>query len=224
MIRADSIYHQFGGREILRDVALSLQRGEVVGLLGANGAGKTLLLRTLFGQFRPQHAFISVDGHQVRIPYRVPGLINYCPQPILCPPDLTLQRILELHGLDISEFLSRYSRFSNQLTQRMHTLPWRLLEALIVLEMPTRFTVLDEPYAGLDPLSVELVQEAIQRQRPAKGILLTDHHYEDVLATSDRNYLLTDGYLRPVADRDELFELGYLPPPLPPPPFNVDIS
>ncbi len=78
----------------------------------------------------------------------------------------------------------------------MSRLNWRLFETLVLLEVPTRFTLLDEPYAGLSPLSVEHVQGAILRNRLSKGILMTDHSHREVLTISDRNYVLAEGALR----------------------------
>ncbi|WP_420459380.1 ATP-binding cassette domain-containing protein [Neolewinella sp.] len=196
MIAADSIRHSFGDREVLRDVALTLQQGEVVGLFGLNGAGKSVLLQILFGQLRARHVFISVDGRRVRVPYRIPGLITFRSQGRIFPHHLTVEYVLRLHRVEESAFYTRYPEFAGTEHYRMSRLNWRLFETLVLLEVPTRFTLLDEPYAGLSPLSVEHVQGAILRNRLSKGILMTDHSHREVLTISDRNYVLAEGALR----------------------------
>ena len=211
MIRADSIRHAFGGREILRDVALSLRQGEVVGLFGANGSGKSVLLRILFGQLRADHAYLSVDDIQLSVPYRVPGLINFRPQGQTFPRHLTVGRLLQFHQLEETVFFADYPTFASKTQNTMSSVNWRLFEPLVLLEVPTRFTLLDEPFAGLAPLTVELVQETILKKRSDKGILLTGHGYREVLAVADRSYLVSDGVLRSASSEEELAALGYTP-------------
>jgi lipopolysaccharide export system ATP-binding protein len=74
----------------------------------------------------------------------------------------------------------------------------RLFHALLLLAAPTRFTFLDEPFAGLDPLGVDYLQAAIRRAGQRKGMLITDHDYRAVRAVTERIYLLGGGSVEPL--------------------------
>ena len=217
MLTADSVRYTRNGRTVLRDVALQLAKGEAVGLLGLNGSGKSTLLRLLQrGADRYGQLHLRVDGRPFIRPYRVPGLINAQSQHVGFPSSLSLSRVLSLHELDTTEFIHRYPEFAQLLSYKMGSVritppQQRRLAPLLVLETATRFTLLDEPFGGLSPISVEGLQATVLRRKAAKGILIADHRYEDLLAVTDRNYLLMDGGLRSFTRREELAAMGYLP-------------
>ena len=224
MLVADSIRCTYDHQIILRDVALRIAPGEVVGLLGRNGTGKSTLLRLLHGTATTGQAHLRVDGQHTPHPYRVPGLLNAQEQTAALPGTLRLGRVLELYGIDVDTFLANYPEYATRRDCRLNDGRFsyasrRKLAALAALEAPTRFTLLDEPFSGLAPLSVEQLQDTIRRKVTTKGILLTDQHYRCLLTVTDRNYLLADGALRSFDAMEELIALGYLPP-LPPSRFR----
>ncbi|WP_116126579.1 ATP-binding cassette domain-containing protein [Lewinella sp. IMCC34183] len=214
MLRADSIRLSYRRRPVLRDVCLRVAPGEVVGLLGRNGSGKSSLLRILTGLQRPDYAFLEVDGRRLRLPYREDGLINLLDQAGTHPHALTLACLLMAYGLESATWLDRYPDFDHPLDVRFGTLSAgqrRLFGCRLVLNAATRYTLLDEPFAGLSPHMIDAVLTDIRRLRKHKGILLTDQHYARVLEMADRRYCLIDGNLRPFKTEDELRILGYLP-------------
>jgi ABC-type multidrug transport system ATPase subunit len=198
---ADSIRLAFGTREILNDVALRLPEPGVTGLLGLNGCGKTSLLHILYGDLRPQYGYISVDGQRTPRPCRKPGLVNMCGQQTRLPGLFSAGRLLSLYGIDRGAFWAEHADRRQDFEVGIRDGNWtkaRLFHALLLLAAPTRFTFLDEPFAGLDPLGVDYLQAAIRRAGQRKGMLITDHDYRAVRAVTERIYLLGGGSVEPL--------------------------
>ena len=214
MILAESIRLSFGKREIIRDATLRVAEGEIVGLLGRNGVGKSCLYRILLGELRAEYATITVDGAYCRRPFAVSGLINYLPQQSVHPRDVRISTILSLYGTTLAEVRQHLPDLRIDTANRFGSLSGgegRLLELYLILLMPTRFTLLDEPFTGLSPLATELATHLITELGARKGILISDHQYRHLLTMTDRNYLLANLYLQPFRTEEELPALGYLP-------------
>jgi len=213
-----------GGRPLVRDVSLNLEPGEVIGLLGPNGAGKTTTFNLVIGLLRPDSGQVLMDGHPVAalsMPERARLGIGYLPQEPSVFRQLTVRENLELvlaqsglvsgqsrdrlHQL-IDEFhLQRFlDRKGYQLSggERRRT---EVARALAVgLEGP-RYLLLDEPFAGVDPLAVADLQALIQSLRErGMGILITDHNVRETLSITDRAYILTDGTILASGRSDEV--------------------
>jgi len=215
MITGEAIRLSFGQREVLRDAVLSVAQGEVVGLFGRNGTGKSCLFRILLGELPADYASIAVDGSHVNRSFRVPGLVNYMPQRPVQPPQLRMSKLLHLYGTTPALLCRQLPHFRELLDQdlRFGQLSGgnrRILELYLLLQMPTRFTFLDEPFAGLAPLLVERAITLIRSARDRKGLLISSHDYHTLLATTDRNYLLHHMRLQPFTSLRELRDLGYL--------------
>lgn len=202
-----------GGRPLVRDVSLTLEPGEVIGLLGPNGAGKTTTFNLVIGLLRPDTGQVLMDGHPVAalsMPDRARLGIGYLPQEPSVFRQLSvrenLQLVLAQSGLSSAQARDRL----HQLIDEFHLQPFvdrkgyqlsggerrrtEVARALAVgLEGP-RYLLLDEPFAGVDPLAVADLQALIHSLRErGMGILITDHNVRETLAITDRAYILTDG-------------------------------
>jgi lipopolysaccharide export system ATP-binding protein len=201
------------GRPVVREVSLELKPGEVVGLLGPNGAGKTTTFHLITGLLRPDGGQISLDSLPVQhlpMPGRARLGIGYLPQePSVfrqlsvrdnlalalqasgTPAAVRRQRLEQL----ISEF--RLAPFAHRKGFQLSGGERRRCEvarALAVGPKGPRYLLLDEPFAGVDPMAVADLQELVGtlRQR-GMGVLITDHNVRETLAITDRAYILTDG-------------------------------
>lgn len=209
----DRVAITLGGRPLVRDVCLELHPGEVVGLLGPNGAGKTTTFGLVTGLLRPDDGDVFLDGQSVReLPmYKRARLgIGYLPQEPSVFRQLSVRDNLRLalqeSGLQgqalqqrmedlIREFhLSGFQqRLGIQLSggERRRT---EVARALAVGPLGPRYLLLDEPFAGVDPLAVADLQSLIGELRDrGMGLLITDHNVRETLAITDRAYILTDG-------------------------------
>jgi len=212
-ILLDSVYLSFGRNDVLRGAHLRLKKGEVTGMLGRNGTGKSCLLKILTGQLRPENVYIGIDGVFAKDLYAVPGLINYLPQFSCHPNGLRLRKICSLYGVDTTDFMAEHSHLFPEENARFGDLSGgtkRLFEILLLLAADTHFTLLDEPFSHIMPIHLEYVREAIRRSAKHKGVLVTDHKYQHVLDLADTLYLIYQGTSRIIDGREDLVRYGYI--------------
>jgi lipopolysaccharide export system ATP-binding protein len=215
VLEADGIRIEFGGRQVLGSIYLRVQTGQIVGLLGRNGSGKSVLLQTIFGARAVADASVRVNGRHVVPAFRQPGLLNYLPQEPLLPPSLTLARAARLLGVDMVAATARFPELRPQFDKRLGELSGgsaRLVQALLLLHANTAFSLFDEPFSGVMPVHVETLAEEMQHLKSRKGLLITDHRYAEVLPICDVVYLLHQGRLLQLAGdvREQLRDYGYL--------------
>ncbi|MAI78675.1 MAG: LPS export ABC transporter ATP-binding protein [Deltaproteobacteria bacterium] len=210
ILQAEGLSRRFGRREVVQDVNLSLAPGEVVGLLGPNGAGKTTIFRMLSGNLRPSRGVVRLKGEDVTgLPLfkRARKGLTYLPQEISIFSRLTVrQNILAILEAVVPSKKERSVRLEvlleelglqDKASQRAGSLSGgerRRLEITLALILDPSFMLLDEPLAGVDPITVVDVQEII-RQLKARGIgiMITDHNVRETLLICDRAYILNEG-------------------------------
>ena len=204
-----------GGRPLVDDVSLELHRGEVVGLLGPNGAGKTTTFNLVTGLLRPDHGDVVLDGASVSslsMPVRARLGIGYLPQEASVFRQLTVRDNLRLALAESGTPAHRRRDRLDQLIDDFHLAPFQhrrgyqlsggerrrceVARALAVGESGPRYLLLDEPFAGVDPLAVADLQDLISDLRDrGMGVLITDHNVRETLAITNRAYILTEGSL-----------------------------
>ncbi len=210
VLRGERLYKTYGKRPVLRDVSIEVRGGEVVGLLGPNGAGKTTTFSIIVGILRPDQGVVRYNGENITtlpMHLRARRGITYLPQEPSVFRKLTVEEnvmaVLETLELTTAERRTRLVQLLGELHimhlahQRAESLSGgerRRVEITRALVMSPSFMLLDEPFAGIDPLSVNDIQEIIaQLRNRGIGILLTDHNAQETLRICDRAYLLTDG-------------------------------
>ncbi|MGA0557117.1 ATP-binding cassette domain-containing protein [Larkinella sp. VNQ87] len=214
-LEADGIWLQFGERKILQSVYVRIQAGQITGLLGRNGCGKSCLLKSIMGLMPVETRSVRVDGHYVEKPYQQPGLIRYLPQHPFVPPSLTIRTAFEWYGVDMNELFGEYPTLEKLKNRRMSQLSGgekRLAEMLLILKSDSAFVLLDEPFSQLMPVQIEQLQATIRQEARRKGILVSDHRYRSVLDLSDTVYFLNAGgrTIRLADPMQNLRDMGYI--------------
>ena len=210
MLEADSINLSFGSRKILSNVYLQCKIGNVVGIIGRNGSGKSSLMKLIFGTLRGENQSIRVNKQYVDELFKRPGMINYLPQDSFLMNYLTVKQVSRI--FDAGEILN-IEIFKIHINSRIGELSGglkKLVEILTMLYTPSKFVLLDEPFSFLSPVLVEEVSTHIKIQSRKKGIVLTDHQYQSVWDVANLNYVLYDGILREIHQKVELERYGYL--------------
>ena len=200
----------YNGRPVVDGVEISVGRGEIVGLLGPNGAGKTTTFAMMVGYVRPDGGRITLDGRDITdMPmYQRARLgIGYLAQEPSIFRKLTVEQnimaVLETLDLSRAERRHRLDLLLNELgithlaRQRAFTLSGgekRRLEITRALVTNPQLILLDEPFSGIDPITVFEAQEIIRElRRRGLGILLTDHNVRETLEITDRAYIMAEG-------------------------------
>jgi ABC-type multidrug transport system ATPase subunit len=192
-LEADSMWLEYNGRKILQSIYLKIETGKVTGLLGRNGSGKSSLLRMIFGTQRGESQSVRVDKRYVSHPYLEKNLIRYLPQHNFVPHHITLKQCCELYDIPVEEMISHFPELKLNVKERTGNLSggkMRLVETLLILLSPVPFVLLDEPFTHLSPVVVEQLAGMINDQKMHKGIVLSDHMYQQVLDLSDDLYAI----------------------------------
>ncbi|MFP6893541.1 MAG: LPS export ABC transporter ATP-binding protein [Opitutales bacterium] len=221
ILQAKNLEKRYGRRDVVRGVDLYANGGEVVGLLGPNGAGKTTTFSMVAGLVRPSGGSISLNGKDItKEPTHKRALlgIGYLPQEASTFRKLTVEQnvraiaeTLPLERKEIDDLVKERLaelKLEKLADQKAYTLSGgerRRLEITRALVLSPKFLLLDEPFSGVDPISVSEVQKIIRTLRDKGiGIFLTDHNVRETLLSVDRAYLLHDGRVLASGDADTL--------------------
>ena len=197
-------------RTVVSDVSLAVESGEVVGLLGPNGAGKTTCFYMILGLVPIDQGSVTLDGRDVtHLPiYRRSRLgLSYLPQEASIFRRLTvaqtIQAVVELQGVGAEEMEARLENLLDDLhIGHLRASPAvslsggerRRVEIARALASSPRFILLDEPFAGIDPIAVIDIQQIIRfLKERGIGVLITDHNVRETLGICDHAYIINQG-------------------------------
>ncbi|MBL8563569.1 MAG: LPS export ABC transporter ATP-binding protein [Gemmobacter sp.] len=210
-------------RPVIRDVTLSLARGEVVALLGPNGSGKTTCFYSIAGLVTPEGGQVVIDGKDVTaLPmYRRARLgVGYLPQEMSIFRGLSVEdnilAVLEIRERDSHKRRERLeellSEFSITHLRRAPALALsggerRRVEIARCLAAEPSYLLLDEPFAGVDPIAVGEIRHLVQDLKSrGLGVLITDHNVRETLEIVDRAYILHDGHVLMSGTTEEIVQ------------------
>jgi lipopolysaccharide export system ATP-binding protein len=211
-LAAKGLYKSFGGRPVVNNVGFSVKGGEVVGLLGPNGAGKTTSFYMVVGLLKPEGGEVFLGDENIThapMYMRARKGITYLPQEPSVFRKLTVEEnllaILETLGIDAKERNKRLEILLDELDleplrkNMAYSLSGgerRRLEITRALVISPRFMLLDEPFAGIDPLAVIDIKRIIhQLKSRGIGILISDHNVRETLKVCDKAYIIADGQI-----------------------------
>jgi ABC-type multidrug transport system ATPase subunit len=214
ILEVDSVQKQYNGKIILSDVYLKCETGTVLGLLGRNGSGKSTLLKIIFGIEPADFKFVRVGGKVLSKTSELLKEISYLPQDSFIPNSFSVQKTIQLciAKENVKDFCAD-TMIQSMLGKKIKHLSGgelRYLEIKLILNNDSKFVLLDEPYNGLSPIMIENINALITTMSVKKGILITDHNYENVIQISTKLALMKDGKMHHLKDRNELIEKGYL--------------
>lgn len=221
VLRADNLFKKYKNRTVVNDVSIQVEQGEIVGLLGPNGAGKTTSFYMIVGLIKPNSGKIFLEKENITslAMYKRAKLgIGYLAQEPSVFRSLTVEEnllaVLELSKMTkkeqyakmeelLDEFSINHVRKSKGVVlsggERRRT------EIARALAVDPKFVLLDEPFAGVDPIAVEEIQMIVARLKNKNiGILITDHNVNETLSITDRAYLMFEGKLLKAGSAEEL--------------------
>ncbi len=222
-LSAENLQKTYGRRRVVDDVSLSVNEGEVVGLLGANGAGKTTTFYMMTGLEATESGKITLnDADVTKLPMYLRARlgVGYLPQ----EPSIFRRMSAEQNILAVLETLKmpRQKRFERleELLEEFHIThvrktrgdslsggERRRVEIARCLATNPQFILLDEPFAGIDPIAIDDIREIILYLRNRGiGILITDHNVRETLGVTDRAYIMAEGKIFRTGKPNELVE------------------
>lgn len=213
ILEADSILLEFGLKRVLTDIYMRFEEGNITGILGRNGAGKSCLLKIIFGSLEAQNSNIRFNGVSLQNPFQHSDRIRYMPQFSFIPNNLRLTKVFKLFGVDPEMFAGDFPEITNNLESRFKTFSFgqkRLIETYLILKSKSDFILLDEPFSYLMPLNIEKLKGIIQVEKKHKGIVITDHLYRELTGITDVLYLISDGKSHQIKHQKELQLYGYV--------------
>jgi len=217
----EQIRKTYRNRSVVDGVSIEVSQGEIVGLLGPNGAGKTTSFYMIVGLVRPDEGKVFLDGTDItKLPmYKRAQLgIGYLPQEVSVFRKLSVEdnilAILEMTDLSkaqreekLEKLLSEFSlnHVRTNLGNRLSGGEKRRTEIARALATDPKFVLLDEPFAGVDPIAVEDIQSIVSDLKKRNiGVLITDHNVQETLSITDRAYLLFEGKILKSGSAEDL--------------------
>jgi lipopolysaccharide export system ATP-binding protein len=210
LLKATGLKKRYKARTVVQDVGFEVGSGEVVGLLGPNGAGKTTCFYMIVGLIRADDGEIRLDGVDLtHLPVHARARLglSYLPQEMSVFRKLSVadnvRAVLELQGLSRAEVESRLGELLEELgiahlrdniSVSLSGGERRRCEIARALASNPRLILLDEPFAGVDPIAVLDIQKIIHYLRERGiGVLITDHNVRETLGICDRAYIISEG-------------------------------
>ena len=214
ILDVDSVQKHYNEKIIISDVYLKCHTGEIIGILGRNGSGKSTLLKIIFGIEAADFKFVRVNGVVKSKTSDLLNEISYLPQENFIPNSFSVKKtiLLSLAKDKIQDFCAD-EMIQSILAKKIKHLSGgelRYLEIKLILNNASKFVLLDEPYNGLSPIMIDKVNDLITKMSAVKGIIITDHNYENVIKVSTKLALMKEGKLHHIKDKNELVEKGYL--------------
>ena len=220
-LEAKNIVKKYRSRTVVNDVSFEVNQGEIVGLLGPNGAGKTTSFYTVVGLIRPYSGEVLLDGQSIQkmaMFKRAQLGIGYLAQEASVFRKLSVEDnikgVLEMTKLSKTEQSARLEELLEEFgLTRIRATRGDLLsggerrrtEIARALATKPKFILLDEPFAGVDPIAVEDIQSIVAGLKKKNiGILITDHNVQETLAITDRTYLMFEGKILKSGTAEEL--------------------
>ena len=220
-LRTENLVKKYRNREVVSDVSIELEQGEIVGLLGPNGAGKTTSFYMIVGLITPNSGKIFIEDEEITkepVYKRARKGIGYLAQEASVFRKLSVEdnilAVLEMtnHPKEfqkekVEELIAEFGleKIRKNKGTQLSGGERRRTEIARALAINPKFFLLDEPFAGIDPIAVEDIQDIISKLKEKNiGILITDHNVHETLSITDRSYLHFEGKLLKSGTAEEL--------------------
>lgn len=220
-LRAENLVKRYKKRTVVNNVSVSVSQGEIVGLLGPNGAGKSTSFYMIVGMIRPNEGRVYLDDKDItRLPMykRARRGVGYLTQEASVFRTMSVRdnilSVLQLTSFSAKEQNERTDRLLEEFTLThiakskgfmLSGGERRRTEIARAMATDPKFILLDEPFAGIDPIAVEDIMEIVKQLKYRNiGVLITDHNVHETLSITDRSYLLFEGKILKAGSAEEL--------------------
>lgn len=216
LLEVTNINKAYGNKIILNNVNLKCKTGEIIGVFGRNGTGKSTLLKLIFGTIVADSILIKINSKTITQNNIIPSkTIAYLPQDTFLPKEQKVRAVIPLffpNGDDQNKifYSPQISSFEKIKVGNLSLGQLRYLEILIIGNLNHPFLMLDEPFSMIEPIYKDVIKNLLLELKESKGIILTDHYYNDVLQITNRNFVIKDGNKIEIKNKEDLVEHEYL--------------
>jgi ABC-type multidrug transport system ATPase subunit len=206
----------FGNKQVIKEVSLSCETGEIIGLFGRNGSGKSTLLKMLFGTVKSDFIKMSINGELIN-PSEVISekRIAYLPQQPFVPKNTKIRDIIPMYFYNEKQqdavfYNPGVAKITHKKPKELSLGELRYFEVILIGNLMHDFILLDEPFSMIEPLYKDAIKEFLLTLQPKKGIIITDHYYDDVLQTTTKNIIISEGKTTEILSKKDLVKMEYL--------------
>ncbi|MCH3884683.1 ATP-binding cassette domain-containing protein [Tenacibaculum aquimarinum] len=216
LLEITNINKAFGNKTILNNVNLKCKTGEIIGIFGRNGTGKSTLLKLIFGTLIADSILIKINSKTITQNNIIPSkTIAYLPQDTFLPKEQKVRAVIPLFFPDGDDqnkifYSPQISSFEKIKVGNLSLGQLRYLEILIIGNLKHQFIMLDEPFSMIEPIYKDVIKSLLLELKKTKGIILTDHYYNDVLEITDKNLVIKDSKIIEIIDESDLMKYEYL--------------
>ncbi|WP_166965422.1 ATP-binding cassette domain-containing protein [Yeosuana marina] len=216
LLKVTEINKSYGKKIILKNINLECRVGEITGIFGRNGTGKSTLLKLIFGTVKADSILTKINSESISQKAIIPSKrIGYLPQDTFLPKERKVREIIPFFfpkGDDQDKifYSPQVSSFEKIKIGKLSLGQLRYLELLIIGNLNHQFLMLDEPFSMIEPIYKDVIKGLLLELKKTKGIILTDHYYNDVLEITDKNFVIKDSEMIKIIDKNDLVKYEYL--------------
>jgi ABC-type multidrug transport system ATPase subunit len=216
LLEIQNLSKSYKNKLILNDINFECKVGEILGVFGRNGTGKSTLLKIIFGILKADSVLLKLNSKIIHPKEIIPlKMIGYLSQETFLPKGLIVRDVIPLFFSDGEKqdkifYSPKVSSFEKNKVGNLSLGELRYLELLIMGNLQHPFLLLDEPFSMVEPIYKEKIKELLLELKKSKGIILTDHYYNDVLDVSDKNFLIKDAQKITIKNKEDLVNHKYL--------------
>ncbi|CAH8285635.1 ABC-type multidrug transport system ATPase subunit [Mariniflexile fucanivorans] len=216
LLNITNLNKSYGNKPILKNISLDCKTGDIIGIFGRNGTGKSTLLKLIFGTVKANSIIIKINSNIFSQKAIIPSKkIAYLPQDTFLPKELKVRSVIPLFfpngdHQDKIFYSPKVSSFEKTKVGELSLGQLRYLELLIIGNLNHPFLMLDEPFSMIEPIYKDVIKELLLKLKESKGIILTDHYYHDVLEITNKNFVIREAEKIKIKDRDDLVKYEYL--------------
>lgn len=216
LLEIKNLNKTFKNKLILNNAAFEFSTGETNVIFGRNGTGKSTLLKLIYGVIKSDTIEIKINGEFIKDNNVIlDNRIAYLPQESFLPKNFKVSEVILMYLNNAEKqdkvfYAPRINNIENRKVGQLSLGERRYLEILLLGNLNHQFLMLDEPFSMIEPLFVEIIKNFLNILKETKGIILTDHYYEDAMQIADKIFLLKDGNKIQIGDKNDLIKYGYL--------------
>ena len=216
VLEITNINKSYGNKQVLKNSSFECKTGEIIGVFGRNGAGKSTLLKLIFGTVKADTILMKINSNIISQKAIIPSKkIAYLPQDTFLPKEQKVRTIISLffpNGGDQDKifYSPKVSSFEKTKVGELSLGQLRYLELLIIGNLNHPFLLLDEPFSMIEPIYKEVIKDLLLKLKESKGIILTDHYYNDVLEIATKNFVIKEAKKIEIKGKDDLVKYNYL--------------